>query len=70
MARPADNTNPDRDTGPDRLLRLREVAERLDLSLSSVRRLIQRGQLPAVKLNAAVRVRESAVRKPMLGIVQ
>ena len=40
------------------LLRLRDVAARLDLSLSSVRRLIRDRKLPVVKLNAAVRVRE------------
>ena len=43
---------------PQALLRLRDVAARLDLSLSSVRRLIRNRKLPVVKLNAAVRVRE------------
>ena len=43
---------------PQALLRLRDVAARLDLSLSTVRRLIRDRKLPVVKLNAAVRVRE------------
>jgi hypothetical protein len=42
---------------PEGLLRLRDVAARLDLSLSSVRRLIRNRKLPVVKLNTAVRVR-------------
>jgi excisionase family DNA binding protein len=45
-------------TRPQSLLRLREVAARLDLSVSSVRRLIRDRKLPIVKLNTAVRVRE------------
>jgi excisionase family DNA binding protein len=45
-------------TRPQSLLWLREVAARLDLSVSSVRRLIRDRKLPIVKLNTAVRVRE------------
>jgi excisionase family DNA binding protein len=48
----------DRFAHPQTLLRLRDVAARLDLSVSSVRRLIRDRKLPVVKLNTAVRVRE------------
>jgi excisionase family DNA binding protein len=39
-------------------LRVADVADRLDLSPSSIRRLIDTGKLRSVKLRGAVRVRE------------
>ena len=45
-------------TPPDvALLRLDEVAERLSVSLSTVRRLIYRGDLKAVRIGRLLRVR-------------
>lgn len=55
---------------PQALLRLRDVASRLDLSLSSVRRLIRNGKLPVVKLNTAVRVRERDLEMLIQGGLQ
>jgi excisionase family DNA binding protein len=55
---------------PQALLRLRDVAARLDLSLSSVRRLIRDRKLSVVKLNAAVRVRERDLEALIQGGLQ
>jgi excisionase family DNA binding protein len=57
-------------THPQALLRLRDVAARLDLSLSSVRRLIRNRKLPIVKLNTAVRVRERDLEALIQGGLQ
>jgi excisionase family DNA binding protein len=40
------------------LLTIRDVAERLNCSDKQVRRLVSRGELPALKLGAAVRIDE------------
>jgi excisionase family DNA binding protein len=44
------------------LLRLERTAEALDVSPSSVKRLIKAGELPAVKVNGATRVRVEDLR--------
>ena len=50
-------------TGPaDRLLRVAEVAERLAVAERTVWRFSQHGQLPPVRIGAAVRFRESSVK--------
>ena len=46
---------------PTRCLRIAAVAEILDLSVSSVRRLIRDGRLDAVRIGASVRVTESSL---------
>lgn len=45
----------------DRVLRLPDVAAMLTLSVKSVRRMIDRGELPATKVGGVLLVRESAV---------
>ncbi len=47
----------------ERLLTVKEVAERLHVHPITVRRLIASGRLPAVRIGRAVRVREAAVAK-------
>ncbi len=46
---------------PDRMLSPGEVAERLGISHQTVRKMIQRGELPAYKIARRVRVPEDAV---------
>lgn len=54
--------------GDEPLLDVRTVAERLAISVTSVRRLIQRGELAAVYVGRrAVRVPESAVEAYLRG---
>lgn len=49
--------------GVDQLLRLRDVAELLALSEPTVRRLAKNGALPSVRIGAAIRYRQSDVRR-------
>ena len=44
-----------------KMLTIKEVAERLDVSVFTVRRLIQRGQLPAAKIGNQWRVEQDAL---------
>jgi excisionase family DNA binding protein len=44
---------------PDSCLSLQEVAQRLGVSIKTVRRLIKDDELPAVKIRSRVVVRES-----------
>jgi excisionase family DNA binding protein len=46
----------------DKLLTLREVADRLRISLSTVRRFIRQGKLPVVKVGNQHRVEEGALQ--------
>ncbi len=52
---------------PDRLLRKREVAERLACSLRTVEREANVGRLTRVKVRGGVRFRESQVQKMIAG---
>lgn len=47
--------DPARTEDPGRLLTIQEVAERLTVSRATVRRLIQTGQLPRIKVGGSVR---------------
>ena len=47
-----------------------QIAARLDLSLSSVRRLIRNRKLPVVKLNATVRVRVRDMAALIKGVLE
>jgi|WetSurMetagenome_2_1015567.scaffolds.fasta_scaffold709468_1 excisionase family DNA binding protein len=44
---------------PDSCLSLQAIAQRLGVSIKTVRRLIKDGELPAVKIRSRVVVRES-----------
>lgn len=46
----------------DRVHRIATVAEMLTLSVKSVRRMIDRGDLPAIKLGGTLLIRESSVQ--------
>ncbi len=51
----------------DRLLRKREVAERLACSLRTVEREANGGRLTRIKVRGGVRFRESQVQKMIMG---
>lgn len=46
----------------DRVHRIATVAQMLTLSVKSVRRMIDRGDLPAIKLGGTLLIRESCVQ--------
>jgi excisionase family DNA binding protein len=50
-----------------RLLRVDEAAERLTISASTTRRLIARGDLPAVKVGHSLRVPEDELEEWLFG---
>lgn len=54
----AQTTNPPE---PIQLLRLREVARRLDVSISTLRREIRSRRLKAVKIGRVIRISEAAL---------
>lgn len=51
---------------PDRLLTADEVAERLSIGLSTAYLLLQRGELPSVRIGRSVRVRPEDLRRFVL----
>jgi excisionase family DNA binding protein len=51
---------------PDRLLTADEVAEKLSIGLSTAYRLLQRGDLPSVRIGRWVRVRPEDLRRFVL----
>lgn len=50
----------------EKLLRFEQVMERLDVSESTLRRLVRKGRLPSVKFDGAVRFRPSDVHAYVL----
>lgn len=50
---------------PDRLLRVREAADRLAISEGQIRRLAREGKIPSVKLGACVRFRPEDIEAAM-----
>lgn len=52
---------PPKPADPKRLLRLDEVADRLNVSITTVRRLVAADELPVVRVGKAVRVRPADV---------
>jgi excisionase family DNA binding protein len=52
----------------DKLLTIKEVAERLRVHEVTVRRYIAKGTVPAVKIGGGVRVRESDIKKVILPV--
>ena len=55
------------DALPSRLLKVKQVAEVLQLSPRTVRRMIADGRLPVIRVGRAVRVHPSAVATLMEG---
>ncbi len=51
---------------PDRLLTADEVAEKLSIGLSTAYMLLQRGDLPSVRIGRSVRVRPEDLRRFVL----
>ena len=60
---PGDGENPEDGQVTPLLLRLERTAEALDVSRSSVKRLIREGELAAVKVGGATRVRVEDLRE-------
>lgn len=54
---------------PDRMLGPVEIAERLGISDQAVRKMIQRGDLPAYKIARRIRVPESAVLAALTPVI-
>jgi excisionase family DNA binding protein len=51
---------------PDRLLTAEEVAEKLSIGLSTAYLLLQRGELPSVRIGRSVRVRPEDLKRFVL----
>ena len=59
----SETTNPSVVAQPVRLLRIEDVADRLLVSVKTVRRLVSSGQLEAVRIGGAVRFTDGAVER-------
>ena len=58
--------NPDRPAAP-RLLTVRDVAERLQMSSRTIHRLVANGDLTVVRIGRSVRIREEALKAFLTG---
>jgi len=47
----------------DQILKAKQVAEMLDVGLSTVYRAVEAGELPAIRIGAAIRIRREALEK-------